>query len=64
MPLTKSRVLKALDERVPNNFRKFFASSQYDRLLQTLMLYFTAIFQLDWVAKSTDKAKKTHLEGG
>lgn len=30
--------------------------------LQTLLLYFTAMFQMEWVAKSMERSRK-HLEG-
>ena len=59
----KARVLKNMSEKVPNNFRKFLAGTQFDRLLQTLILYFTAMFQLDWVIKMMEKSRKQHVEG-
>jgi len=60
----KGRVIKTLDATaVPQQFRRFFASSLYDRMLQTCLLYFTAMFQLEWVIGAMDRARKQHLEG-
>lgn len=49
--------------QIPPQFRKYYAGQQYDRLLQTVLLYFTAMFQLDWVVKAMERARKQHLEG-
>lgn len=61
----KSKIFKQvlLAENTPASLKKFFASALYDRMLHTLMLYFTAIFQKDVLTKNLDKAKRHHLEG-
>jgi len=61
--VAKGKVAKGFDEKIPPQFRKFYTSQQYDVILQTLMLYFTAMFQLEWVIKTMERARKQHLEG-
>uniref|UniRef100_A0A7R9YXI8 Uncharacterized protein n=1 Tax=Chlamydomonas euryale TaxID=1486919 RepID=A0A7R9YXI8_9CHLO len=60
---SKNRVLREFEEKVPPNFRKFFQSEGYDRLLQTFLLYFAAIFQTEWVVQTMEKARRMHLDG-
>lgn len=60
---TKARVFKELDEKTPPTFRKFFQSALYDRMLQTILLYFTTTFQAEWVVKTMEKSRKQNLEG-
>eukprot|EP00798_Chlamydomonas_sp_ICE-L_P007997 gene7997-1224_t len=59
----KNTVRKNMDEKIPSAFKKFFQSPQYDRLLQTCILFFTAMFTNKWIVKSMDKARKQHVEG-
>jgi hypothetical protein len=31
--------------------------------MQTLLLYFVAMFQMDWVIKTMERSRKQHLDG-
>mmetsp|Transcript_14064 Transcript_14064/g.38013 ORF Transcript_14064/g.38013 Transcript_14064/m.38013 type:complete len:406 (+) Transcript_14064:117-1334(+) len=64
LALTKAKIMKAMDERtVSNLFKRFYGSDLCDRLLKTLLLYFVAMFQMDWVIKTMERSRKQHLEG-
>lgn len=59
----KARVFKDLDEKTPPNFRRFFQSTLYDRMLQTCLLYFNTMFQTEWIIRTMERSRKQHLEG-
>jgi hypothetical protein len=59
----KIKIFKSLDEKTPPNFRKFYQSSTFDRLVQTILLYFAVMFQHEWVENSMERSRKQRLEG-
>lgn len=62
----KALVQKEMEQEVElsKNFLEFFKCNQlYVRLLNSLLLMFTAMFQLDWLVE-TMASPRQHLEGG
>ncbi|GAQ78257.1 hypothetical protein KFL_000100230 [Klebsormidium nitens] len=53
---TKARVYKNFEETASTKFKHFFRSEEMDRLLQTCILYFVAIFQKDAIEQRIAKA--------
>jgi len=61
--ILQAMIYKALGAKTPSTFRMFFQSTLFDRLLHTILLYFTATFQHDWIDRTMERSRKQRLEG-
>jgi hypothetical protein len=53
----KVKVLKGLEEGVPQAFVRFFNSALFDRLLHGLVLYFVALLQQELLQHWTERTR-------
>lgn len=60
---SKNHVLEELATILPVAVKKFMMQPAFDKIVNTCILYFVAIFEREYLVKALERAQKQHMDG-